>query len=375
MTDMQLLDSVAHFAARELAPQAAQVDRNGAFPAGRWEQMADFGLMGLVIPPDYGGLAVGPADFAEVLGRISGACASTAWGLLTHSAAAAIVAANGTEGQKLRYLPDLAAGRLQGAVAVTETGGGSNPGSIRTVARATAGGYELNGAKFFISRAGVANLYLIMARTTDISGAEGLSGFLLHKDDPGITFGKREETLGLRGIEVHEIFLDHCHVPADRLVGQLGAGRAIMGSISGTILIGASAAALGIAQVAYAAACQHVKTRTVLGKPLIDAAGVQSTIGALTLELEGAQAWLQHALNGLQEGRDTPPRRLWMAKLAITRATVLIADQCLALHGAVGYSRALPLERYVRDARAFCVHWGNNDVLLDRIAKTAIGPA
>ena len=165
MPEQDFVDSVHTFAQNKLAVAAAQIDQGAEFPEGHWAQLAEFGLTGLIIPPEYGGLGVNRSTFTAILQETAGACAVTTWALLAHSAAAAGLTALDSEVQRTRYLLDLAHGTLRGAFAVTETGGGSNPGAIRTVAQADADGYVLNGGKFFISQAGVADLYLVLART------------------------------------------------------------------------------------------------------------------------------------------------------------------------------------------------------------------
>lgn len=372
MTDQNLAEGVRRFAQRELATGAAQVDRNAAFPEHHWAKLAEIGLAGLVAPAQYGGLAVDRGTFTAALETVGRACASSAWVLLTHCAAVAGLAAQGSEAQREQYLLPLAAGTLAGAVGVTETGGGSSPGAIKTFARAEGSDFVLDGGKFFISEAGVADVYLVLARMAAGEEPAALGCFIVEKTDAGVSFGKREETMGLRGVEVREIFFDQCRLPAERLLGRPGGAQAVMGAVSGIALSGAAAVALGIAQAAYDDTLAHVKSRTVLGKPLASAPGVQARVAQILFELEGARAWLARAVAWLDGGAQGAPLPLWMAKVSITQAALRVTDGCLALHGAVGYSRALPLERHVRDLHAFCIHWGNNDVLTDMVGHAAV---
>ncbi len=369
MIDRKLVESVQDFVKKALAPCAGPIDASGDLPQGHWAAVADFGLAGLAISPDQGGLGVDRSTFVAILEALGGGCASTAWTLLTHCTAGAGIAALGSEAQKQRYLPGLAAGSLSGAFAVTETGGGSNPGSIRTSARREGDGYVLQGSKFFISQAGVADIYLIMVRTGTEPGPAALSCFLLEKSDVGVSFGKREDTLGVRGVQVREIHLDGCRLPAERLLGKPGGAQAVLGAVSWMTALGSAAAALGIAQAAFDTTLEHVRNRIILGKPLATVPAVQARLANILLEMETARGALGRGLDWLADGAKGAPLPLWMCKVAVTRTAAHVVDECLALHGAVGYSRALPLERHARDVKAFGIHWGNNDVLLDMAGK------
>lgn len=369
MTDQNLVTGVRRFVAREIAPAAAQVDRDRAFPADHWRKLGEFGLAGLTIPGDAGGLQADRGTLLAALEVVAGGCASTAWALLGHLAVSLGIAALGSETQKARYLGPLArATLLGGTLAGTESGGGSNPGAIKTRATPKGDGWELNGSKFFMTQAGVGDLYLVMARTDP----QSLSCFIVEKNDPGLRFGERELTLGLHGVQVREMFFDHCTLPADRLLGQAGGAMALLGAVSVITVLGASAAALGVAQAAVDATLAHLRQRTVLGQPLAAHPAVQAQVAHLVQDLTGARAWLGYGLQQMEAGIKGPPLPLWLTKVSVTEAAGRVVDKCLGLHGAVGYSQALPLERMHRDVRAFAIHWGNNDVLLDMVGKTAL---
>lgn len=374
MPEQSLIDSTRIFAARELAPQAAEIDRTGELPADRWARLGEFGLAGLQIPAELGGLGADRATALAALETVAGACASTAWALLSHMTVSAGILALGTDAQKKRYLPGLAqASRIGGALAATETGGGSNAASIRTFARLEGNEYILDGSKFFISQAGAGDVYLVLARTDRTPGPNALSSFIIEKNDPGLGFGEREQTMGIRGVAIREIFFENCRIPADRLLGTAGGALALIGAIGATSVLGAAAGAIGIAQAAVDATIAHLRERTVLDQPLAGIGSIQARMGRVRLELEGARAWLDRGLGRAENPQPGPPLAVWMAKIAATEAAVRIVDHCLALHGAIGYSQALPLERHCRDIRAFGIHWGNNDVFLDMIGKTITG--
>lgn len=366
----EMLDGVRQFVSREVAPHAAEVDATGRLPEGLVRKLGGAGLAGLAVPPQWGGVGVDLATFAGALEALGGACASTAWLLLAHSASARAILAFGADAQRDRLLPALASGKLLGsAMAGTEAGGGSNMTGIRTRARRDGDGWVLDGGKEFISLAGLADLSVAMARTGDAPAA--LGAFLVERGDAGFSAGRREELLGVRGVPVGGLSFEDCRLGADRLLGAEGGGLAVMGALGAWGMVGASAAAIGIAATALAEVSAHLKERVVGGAPLAGLPGVQATVGDLRMELAGARAGLAQALRDI-DGIQGPPVPLFIAKIAATERAVHIVDRCMALHGAAGYSRALPAERRVRDVRAFTIHWGNNEVLRDGVRKGSL---
>lgn len=373
MTDSSLLDSFRNFAECVVGPAAREVDRTGELPADRWKKLGEYGLTGLAIPQDYGGLGVDRGSVLAALETLAGACGSTAWTLIAHSTVAAGIAALGSQEQKQRYLPTLArADLIGGTLAVTETGGGSNPASIRTFAHAEEDGYVLNGGKFFISQAGAGDVYLVVARTDHAPGPRSLSCFVIEKSDAGLSFGQRESTMGMRGVQVREVVFDNCRIPAERLLGEAGGGLAVLGAVLDITVLGASAAALGVAQAAVDATIAHLKERTVLDQTLSVIPAVQARMANILLDLNGARAWLAHGLAWRENRTAGAPVPVWMTKVAVTEAAVRIVDRCLKLHGAIGYSCELPFERYHRDIQAFVIHWGNNEILMDMAGKAIL---
>lgn len=365
-----VLDSVRRFVASEIAPHAGEVDRSGRLSEGLFRKMGDHGLAGLAVPAKWGGIDADLAAYAACLEALGGACASTAWMLIAHSMSARAVLAAGDDALKNRLLPELAAARLLGsAMAATEAGGGSNPTAIRMRARREANGWILDGRKEFISLAGLADVFIVMARTGEPPTSLGC--FLIEGDDHGFSVGRRESLFGVRGVPVGGLAFADCRIGGDRLLGTPTGAFAVMGAVGAWGLVGASGAALGIATTALEEASAHMCERVVAGAPLASLPGVQSAVGDLRMEIAAARASLVQAIRDI-EGKIGPPLPLFMAKLEATECAVRVVDRCMALHGAAGYSSELPAERRVRDARAFTIHWGNNEVLRDTIRKGAL---
>lgn len=366
----EMIEAVRKFTAGEIAPHAAEVDRSGQLPPDLFRKLGEQGIAGLVIPEKWGGIGADLASFAACLEVIAAGCASTAWVLLSHSASARTLVGAGSDAQKDHYLPQLAAGQMIGsAMAGTEAGGGSNPMGMRTRASHDGRGWVLEGGKEFITLAGAADLYVVMARTAEPPPALGC--FLVEKADTGLAFGRREELLGVRGVPVGGFALAQCRLGGERLLGAETGGLAVMGAMGSWGLAGAAAAAAGVAATALDETSAYLRERVVAGAALASLPGVQSAMGELRSELAGAHARLAQAIRDV-EGVPGPPLPLFMAKVSATESAVRIVDRCMALHGAAGYSREFAIERHARDVRAFTIHWGNNEVLRDTLAKASL---
>lgn len=367
----EMLTNIRQFIGSKIAPRATEIDATGELPDGLWRAMGEHGLTGLAVPDRWGGVGADLATFAASLEMLGGACASTAWTLLAHSASARAIVAAGSDAQRDRLLPALASGKLLGAaMAATEAGGGSNPTGIRTRARREADGWVLDGGKEFISLAGVADVFVVMARTGEAPPA--LTCFLVEEGDGGFSSGRREELLGVRGVPVGGLSFADCRLGADRLLGSADGALAVMGAVGAWGLVGAAAAAVGIAAAAVEDAVAFANERVVAGTPLASLSGVQALVGDLRMETAGARAGILQAIREV-EGKKGPPLPLFMAKLSATESAIRVVDRCLALHGAAGYARTHPVERRLRDVRAFTIHWGNNEVLRDAVRKASLG--
>ncbi len=369
----QMIESIRSFTARAIAPAAARVDESCALPDGLWQALGEQGLTGLIVPARWGGIGAETSTFLAAVELLAGACGSTVWAFLAHCAAEQAILALGTDEQRDRWLPGLAAGKIVGAaVASTETGGGSNPLSTRLSARPDGDGWVLDGSKHFITLAGAADLHVVTARTSDAPAPTSISCFLVAKSDPGVSFGKREETTGVRGVPIAELHLDNCRLTGDRLLGAQGSLMALFGAIGKVALLGTGAASLGLAQASLDAATAYVKERKVLGQPLAAQPGVQAIVGDAYFELAGARAWLAQATAWFAQGAGGMPIPAWMAKIAVTEAALHVIERSLSLHGLAGFTRGLSLERNLRDARALCIHWGNNDVLRNSLRQLSV---
>lgn len=361
--------AVRPIVADHVAPAAAAVDRDGRLAEGVMGRLGAAGLFGLAVPAALGGGGQPLGAVAAATGVIAEACGSTAWAYLTHAAATTGVAMHGSDALRGRYLGELLAGARLAAMAGTEAGGGTNPMGTRTRARVEGDAVVLDGAKAFISLAGDAGLYLVMARTSDDPGPQALSLFAVPAEADGLSCDRREDLLGVRGVPVGELRLDGVRVPADHRVGPEGGALTVLGVVGGCGVAGATAAAIGIAAAAVEATAAYLRERSVAGQVLAGMPAIQQQWVEVLTDLEACRGLQARAL----AAPPGPPLRAWMAKARVTEVAQRIVDRCLQLHGAMGYSRGLPLERMLRDARAWSIHWGNNDTLRSNAGRMALG--
>jgi len=369
--DLQVLkDSLRRFGKETLGPAAAETDRNGAVSSAAWDAMAKMELTGVMVSTEYGGAGAGIAEalvIAEELGR---ACTSTAWQWLEHTNMT--VALNGFAKPELKQsmLRPLARGELLGAaMKTTEAGGGSDIQTLQTTAALSDGNYVLNGTKVFQSLAGSADAYLVVARDASMD-AGAMSLFAVERGAPGLSFGPRETTMGLRGISIADMVMEDCTIPAANLVGAPGGFGPVFGAIGGFAMQAASAIALGMMQASLDETVGFLASRQVGSRTLGSLHGIQMQIADLFIEVEGSRAMLERA------GRESANIALrFGTKVRTTEAAARVIDRCLQLHGSAGYSQAMPFERRARDVRALAIHYGNNDVMRGNLGQMTLSGA
>lgn len=370
--DLQVLkESLRRFGREELAPAAAETERNGAVSPELWATMAKMELTGVMVSPDYDGAGAGLPEalvIAEELGR---ACGSTAWQWLEHTNMT--VALNGFASPALKesLLKPMARGELLGAaLKTTEAGGGSDIQTMKTTAVPSNDSYVINGTKVFQSLAGAADAYLVVAREGS-PDSEALSILAVERDAPGLSIGPREQTMGLRGISVGDMVMQDCTVPVENLIGKPGGFGPVFGAIGGFAMMAASAIALGMMQASLDETRGFLANRQVGTRALSSIHGIQMQIADLFIKVESSRALIDRAS---REGGNLPLR--FATKVSTADAAAQVIDRCLLLHGNAGYSQAMPFERRARDIRAFAIHYGNNDVVRGNLGQMLLaGPA
>lgn len=356
------MDLANDFANDQLAPYAAEWDRDAHFPVAAIRQAAELGFCGLYAPEDIGGLALSRLDSHLIFEQLSKGCTATTAYLTIHNMATWMLGTWGTEQVKETYGEAMTRGELLGSYCLTEPGAGSDAASLRTKATKVAGGYQLSGAKVFISGAGSTDVLIVMARTGD-AGASGVSAFVVPAKSEGISYGKKEEKMGWNCQPTRMITFDQVFVPADHLLGQEGDGFkfAMKGLDGGRINI--ATCSLGTAQAALEISQKYLQEREQFGKPIAANQALQFRLADMATELLAARQLVRYAAAKLDAGDANAAMHCAMAKRFATDVGFEVCNQALQLHGGYGYIKEYPLERMVRDTRVHQILEGTNEVM------------
>ncbi|MFI6578462.1 acyl-CoA dehydrogenase family protein [Nocardiopsis sp. NPDC050513] len=369
-----LAETVRDFAREHLAPHAVEWDQAKHFPVDVLRKAADLGLGGVYVAEDSGGSGLTRLDGVVVFEALATGCPSIAGYLSIHNMVAWMVDRYGDDDQRARWLPGLCSAETLGSYCLTEPGAGSDAAALGTRAVRDGDHYVLTGTKQFISGAGASSVYLVMARTAD-NGASGVSAFLVHRDDPGLSFGANETKMGWNAQPTRQVLLDGVRVPADRLLGGEGDGfRIAMNGLNGGRL-GIAACSLGGAQAALEASTAYLTDREAFGGPLINAQALRFRLAEMATELEAARSLLWRAAAALDAGSPEAQRLCAMAKRYATDAGYDVADSALQLHGGYGYLTEYGIEKIVRDLRVHRILEGTNEIMSLIIARGLTGAA
>ncbi|MBR6353162.1 MAG: acyl-CoA dehydrogenase family protein [Oscillospiraceae bacterium] len=364
-TEEQLMirDTLREFAEAEVAPKAAWLDETGSFPHEAVEGLTQMGIMGLNVPEEYGGSGMDD-EIVKVLcvEELAKVCASTACVVDVQFLSSDIILRKGTEAQKKKYLSLAAQGKI-GGFALTEPGAGSDAGAARTTAVKDGDCYVINGSKCFISNLGqdAGYHFVVIALTDPSKGTKGMTAFLVDRDMPGVSVGKSERKMGLKGSSVSELILSDVRVPEENVLGKLGEGFKIaMQGLDGG-RIGIAAQSVGLAEGALAEAVKYANSRVQFGKPIAANQGLQWYFAEMATRVEAARLLTLRAADARQKGE--PCSKLAaMAKLYASETACYVCDLALQVHGGYGYMKDFPIERMYRDARILRIYEGTSEV-------------
>jgi butyryl-CoA dehydrogenase len=365
-----MLESIRRFTNDVLAPAAAEIDEQAAFVTRHLQPMAELGLFGINLPEKWNGVGLRPEVLFEAVASIAGACGSTASMLTAHFLATDAILIGGEDDLRARYLPDAASGKSLGAFGLTEPQAGSNPADMTTRAERTSDGYHLKGVKHFISNGGEADFIVVFAKTDMDAGHRGISAFVVDRDTAGFSAGAAERTMGLKGGHVFELSFD-CAVPEQNRIGEEGSGfRTAMKTLdNGRVEV--AAMCIGIAQAALDAACRWSRERVVGGEPIATFQGLQWMLADMATELQASRLLALDAAVKRGSG-ERFSQEAAMAKLHASEMAARVTDAALQIHGGYGYSRDLPLERYVRDVRIMRIYEGSSEIQRNIIARNLL---
>jgi 3-sulfinopropanoyl-CoA desulfinase len=371
-----LQETARELARSQFAPRAAEIDRTEAYPWDNVAKLVEAGLMGMTIPKEYGGRGLTYFDTVLVIEQMAQVCGVTARIVVEgNMGGVGAIMAYGTREQKERAAELVLAGDKP-AICITEPAAGSAATQMATTAEKRGDTYVLNGRKHWITGGGVSKLHLIFARVIEDGEDKGIGGFIaVRGEDDGLKIGKREPAMGLRGIPETEVIFEDLEVhQSNALIPQEGLSRGfarLMSAYNGQ-RVGAATVALGIAEGAYEAAVEYVKAREQFGRPIAEFQGLQWMISDMSIGLSAAQALVYKA--AANAGTGFPDmREAAQAKILAAETAVKVTNDALQLHGAAGYSRNLPLERMVRDARMFTIGGGTAQVLRTQVAGSLLG--
>ncbi|MBY0359485.1 MAG: acyl-CoA dehydrogenase family protein [Candidatus Obscuribacterales bacterium] len=362
-------EMVRDFAVNEIAPKAAQVDKEAKFPMDTFKKLGALDLLGLIVPSEYGGAGADYRSYAIAVEEIGRACGSTGLSYAAHcSLATKPIYMFGTEAQKKKYLPKLASGEYIGCWALTEPGTGSDASAQKTTAKKVGDHWVLNGTKQFITNATDADMAIIMAMTEPEAGRKGISAFIVDKGTPGFYVSKVEKKLGMRGSPTASLTMEDCKIPLENIIGEPGEGykQALTTLEGGRISIGALA--LGIAQAALDAALQYAKQREAFGQQIGKFQIIQSYLADMSTQVQAARLLLYHAAWMKDHGKRVTLEGS-QAKLFASEIASKVCNLCVQIHGGYGYIEDFPAERFLRDAKLCEIGEGTSEIQRLLIAR------
>ncbi|MCK9163911.1 MAG: acyl-CoA dehydrogenase [Bacteroidales bacterium] len=356
------LQMIREFAEKEVKPLAAEIDELEKFPMEIAEKMGKIGIMGIPIPIKYGGQGGTNQMYSMAVEELSRVCGTTGVVVSAHtSLCAAPILENGTEEQKMKYLPKLASGEWIGAFGLTEPNAGTDAALQQTTAVNADDKWILNGSKIFITNAGFAHVYIVIAMTDKSQGTRGISAFIVERGTPGFSIGKAEKKLGIRGSSTCELIFENCEIPKENLLGKVGKGFGIaMKTLDGG-RIGIAAQALGIAQGAMDETVKYTKERKQFGKAIAKFQNTQFQLADMETKVQASRLLVRHAAYKKDQGISYSVEAA-MAKLFASETAMEVTTKAIQFHGGYGYTREYPVERMFRDAKITEIYEGTSEV-------------
>lgn len=370
-------DAARDFAQKEIAPIAAQFDESGEFPQETIKKMGEMGFMGIEVPEEFGGAGMDTLSYVLALEEICKADAAHgvimsvnnslyAYGLLKF----------GTAAQKNKFLAPVASGKVIGAYSLTEPMSGSDAGAVKSRATKDGDFYVLNGRKSWVTSGPVADYVVVFMATDPDKNQKGISAFIVDAKTPGYIRGKKEPKLGIRASATSELLFENCRIPAENLLGNEGGGFKIAMTVLDAGRIGVGAQALGIAEAAYEAARQYAGEREAFGQPIGAFQGTGFKIADMKTRIEASRLLIYNAALAKERSKKTGERfslEASMAKLFASETAMFCAHQAVQIHGGMGYSKELPVERYFRDAKITEIYEGTSEIQRMVISRAELG--
>jgi alkylation response protein AidB-like acyl-CoA dehydrogenase len=365
-------DLARDFAQKEIAPIAARIDETGEFPRETVKKMGELGLMGIEIPPEYGGGGLDCLSYVLAMEEVSKVCASHGT-IMSVNNSLVCYGLNkfGTEEQKKQFLTPIASGKKLGAYSLTEPQSGSDAGNMKTRAVRQGDTYVINGRKSWVTSGPVADYIILFASTNPALKHRGTACFIVDTKLPGFTLGKTEPKLGIRASATCECTYENYQIPASHRIGEEGEGFKIAMSVLDAGRIGIAAQALGIAQAAYEASVAYAKEREAFGQKIAEFQAIQWMIADMATRIEAARLLIYNAA-AKKDRHERFSREASMAKLFASETAMWVTEKAIQIHGGIGYSKELPVERYFRDAKITEIYEGTSEIQRLVIARSAL---
>jgi alkylation response protein AidB-like acyl-CoA dehydrogenase len=359
-------------AQEKILPERARLDEEEEFPHDIIKAMAKSDLMGIYIPEEYGGLGGGAMELCLAVEEFSRVCGSIGVCFAANALGAYPFLLHGTPEQKQKYLPGLASGEIYAAFGLTEPNAGSDAGNVETTAILDGGHYVLNGTKQWITNAGVAHVYTVIANANPARGARGISAFIVDADTPGFTIGKKEKKMGIRSSSTCELHFNDARVPKENLILKEGRGFRVTMDTLDKSRPGVGAQAIGIAQGAYDQAIEFATQRIQFGQPVSSFQAVQHMLADMATAIQAARLLIYHAARASDADDPEGSKLAAMAKVLASDTAMKVTTDALQVCGGTGYMRDYPMEKYMRDAKITQIYEGTNQIQRNVIALELI---
>jgi alkylation response protein AidB-like acyl-CoA dehydrogenase len=364
LTEEQLMvqSMVRDLARSEFAPKAMERDKTKEFPAENLRKLGELGLMGMMVPPEYGGSGADTVSYVLALSEVAYACASTAVVMSVHnSIVCESILRYGTENQKGRFLKTLSTGDRIGAFALTEPNAGSDPSRQTTKAIFDGDSYIINGSKRFTTTGKNAGVIIVTAKTDEKMRHRGISAFIVDQGTQGLTVGPLEDKMGLRASDTTDLIFEDCRIPAENRLGNEGEGFLIAMTALDGGRIGIAAQSVGVAQAAFDAAVQYAQEREQFGQAISKFQGLRWMIADMATEIEAARL-LTFSAAEIKDRGENYTAQASMAKLFASEMVNRTTAKALQMHGGYGFTKEYPVERFYRDARVFTIYEGTSEI-------------
>jgi butyryl-CoA dehydrogenase len=365
-------DLARRIAEEKVRPVAAKYDESEDYPWDIIKILSQSDLFSIFVPAEFGGTGGGVLDLCLVTEELSRACGGIAVCFAASALGTFPIILFGNDEQKKKYLPDLASGKKIAAFGITEPEAGSDASAIKTTAKKEGDHYILNGLKHFITNGGDAEIYVVIAMTDKTKGARGASAFIVEKETPGFTFGKKEEKLGIRASSTRELVFTDCKIPKENLLAKEGMGFIVTMKTFDKSRPGVAAQAVGIAQGAMDVAVKYAKERHQFGKPISSFQGIQWMLADMATQVEAARALVYACAKEIDAGVKDVSRDSAMAKMYASDVAMKVSTDAVQILGGYGYMKDYPAEKYMRDAKITQIYEGTNQIQRSIIALQLI---